>query len=217
MFWLFPLAGAAAGALINKKNPMQGALLGAGLGATGGAAAGGLLGAGAAGAGTAGAAGAAGAGTAAGTAAGTTAATQTAGLLGVPGAATGAGSQAAMLAAQNQGFGAVGQQLTAQAAGGASGMAVPTSVNMMAGMQRAGEALTKAKPMMDAAGSGIQAAQAVQQANDPQAPPPQMIQNTGGAESLGALYQSARQGAAQQVQQEAEVRKQRRRGLLGGV
>lgn len=56
MLWLLPLAGAAVGAAMNKKNPMQGALLGAGIGATGG-----LLG----GAGLAGAAAAEGAGGAA--------------------------------------------------------------------------------------------------------------------------------------------------------
>lgn len=218
MFWLLPLAGAAIGAATSKK-PLQGALIGAGLGATGGAAAGGLLGAGAAGAGAAGTGGgllgAAGTGAAgAGAGAGTAAATQTAGLLGVPGAASGAGSQAAMLAAQNQGFGAIGQQLTAQAAGGASGMAVPTSVNIAAGVQKAGEALTKAKPLMDAAGTGMQVANALQEPE--QGPPPQMIQNTGGPESLAALYQSTQQGAQAQIDKEAEMRKARRRGLLGG-
>lgn len=65
MFWMLPLAGAALGALASKKDPLEGALMGAALGATGGALApAGLLG-GAAGAGAAGAAaaeGAAGAG-----------------------------------------------------------------------------------------------------------------------------------------------------------
>lgn len=60
MFWLLPLAGAAIGAMANKKKPLQGALMGAGIGATGGllapAAAGGAA---AAGAGAAGAGGAA--------------------------------------------------------------------------------------------------------------------------------------------------------------
>ena len=49
MFWLLPLAGAIGGALLNKDDPLKGALMGAGIGATGGAAAG-ALGAGAAGA-----------------------------------------------------------------------------------------------------------------------------------------------------------------------
>ncbi len=221
MFWLLPLAGAAIGAMTSKK-PLQGALLGAGLGATGGAAAGGLLGAGAAGAGaagTAGAAGSAGGGLlgAAGTGAagaGTTAATQTAGLL-APGAASGAGSQAAMLAAQNEGFGAIGQQLTAQAAGGATGMPVPGGVNFAAGIQRAGEAFTKAKPALDAAGTGVQVANALQD-QPTQTPPPQIVPTAGGAESLTSLFQAAQQGAQGQIDKEAEIRKARRRGLLGG-
>lgn len=61
MFWLPLLIGAAGGALADKEDPMRGALIGAGLGATGGAAAG-ALGAGAG----AGAAGATGAGTTSG-------------------------------------------------------------------------------------------------------------------------------------------------------
>lgn len=231
MFWMIPLAMGAAGALADKKNPLRGAAIGAGLGMTGGAAAGGLLGAGAAGAGAAGTAGAAGAaggasggllgaaGTGAagaGAGAGTAAATQTAGLLGVPGAASGAGSQAAMLAAQNQGFGAIGQQLTAQAAGGASGMSVPTSVNLAAGMQRAGEALTKAKPMIDAAGTGMQVANAMQEPPQ-QAPMPQIVPTAGGAESLTSLYQQLQQGSQGQLDKDAEMRRARRRGLIGGM
>jgi hypothetical protein len=94
-------------------------------------------------------------------------------------------------------------------------MAVPTSVNLAAGVQKAGEALSKAKPMMDAAGTGMQVANALQEPE--QGPPPQMIQNTGGPESLAALYQSAQQGAQAQIDKEAEMRKARRRGLLGGM
>lgn len=48
MLWMIPLALAAAGALADKKHPLQGAAIGAGLGLTGGAAAG-LLGGAAAG------------------------------------------------------------------------------------------------------------------------------------------------------------------------
>jgi hypothetical protein len=61
-----------------------------------------------------------------------------------------------MLAAQNQGFGAVGQQMLAQAAG----TAAPASVNAMAGMQRDGEALgsgmKQARPFMDAGQAAMQ-------------------------------------------------------------
>ncbi len=39
--WMIPLIGAAGGALFDKKKPLRGALLGAGLGAAGGAAMGG--------------------------------------------------------------------------------------------------------------------------------------------------------------------------------
>jgi len=37
MLWMLPLAGAAAGALIKKKDPLKGALMGGALGAAGGA------------------------------------------------------------------------------------------------------------------------------------------------------------------------------------
>jgi hypothetical protein len=189
MIPLLLLGGAAAGALLNKKNPLQGALLGAGIGATGG-----LLGGAAAGAG------------AAGSAAGSTAATQTAGLLGVPGAASGAGSQAALLAAQNQGFGAIGQQLTAQAAGGASGMAVPTSVNIAAGLERAGEAagglLDKAKPVMTAA-----SAASPFMPEPEQAPPPAQIQSN--PLDLSGIFSMN----AEEQKREFE-NQMRRRGLL---
>lgn len=49
MFWMLPAIGALSGALIDKKNPLKGALLGGGLGMAGGAglgaSTGGLLGA----------------------------------------------------------------------------------------------------------------------------------------------------------------------------
>jgi hypothetical protein len=86
MFPMLLMAGAALGAMANKKNPLQGALMGAGVAATGGAAAGGLLGAGAAGAAGAGAAGGATAG-----AAGAGAASGAGGLLGSMGGSAGGG------------------------------------------------------------------------------------------------------------------------------
>lgn len=125
-FALPMLLGAGLGAVTSKK-PLQGALLGAGLGAAGGAIAPGLLGAGG------------------------SAATQTAGLL-APGAASGAGSQAAMLAAQNEGFGAIGQEMLAQAAG----TKAPLSISLMANAERVGDVLKQAKPVMDAAGTASQ-------------------------------------------------------------
>jgi hypothetical protein len=50
MFWMLPLLGAGVGAVMNKNNPLQGALLGGALGATGGLLAPAAAGAGAAGA-----------------------------------------------------------------------------------------------------------------------------------------------------------------------
>ena len=215
MFWIPILAGAAIGAMSNKDDPLKGALLGAGIGATGGAAAG------AAGIGAAGAAGTTAAGTAAGagasggllaggaTEAGLLAAApsstaSTAGLLGVPGASTGAGSQAAMLAAQNEGFGAIGQQMLAQSAG----TSAPTSVNLMAGLQKAGEtasgAMETAKPFM-------QAAQSAQQINgllsspDAAPPPPMPIQSQ--PLDLSGVLNANQQQMAQTFEEDMQRRK----------
>ena len=88
MLWMIPLAGAAAGALLNKKDPLKGALIGGALGA-GGMAAAPMLGLGAAGA-----AGASGAASAAG-AAGASGAAGAAGASGAAGAAQAAAAPAA--------------------------------------------------------------------------------------------------------------------------
>lgn len=174
------LLGGAVGGLLDKKNPLRGAAMGA----AGGYFAPGLMAGGGAAGGAAG---------------------QTAGLLGVPGAASGTGSQAAMLAAQNEGFGAVGQQLLAEAAGGASGLAVPTSVNMAAGLQKAGETLKQAKPFMDAAGTAMQIQGMFQE------PPPPVAQSSLPQRmpmDLSGLFSN---------NQVAQMKQQRlaRRGLLG--
>lgn len=175
------LIGAAGGSLMNRKNPLKGALLGAGMGAAGGAFAPGLLG-GAAGTSTAG----------------------TAGLLGVPGAATGAGSQAAMLAAQNQGFGAIGSQMLGQAAGTASGAAVPASVNAMAGAQRLFEAAKKA---MEPVGTAMQVAQMVAPEPEP-VMPPQPLQTT--PLDLSGILSMDQQQQAQDLEEQM-----RRRSMMG--
>lgn len=125
-FMIPMLMGAGLGA-VTSKDPLKGALLGAGLGAAGGAFAPALAGA------------------------ATPTAASTAGLL-APGASSAAGSQAAMLAAQGEGFGAIGQQMLAQAAG----TKAPMSVNLMAGAQRAGELVNQARPFMDAASTAQQ-------------------------------------------------------------
>lgn len=113
------------------------------------------------------------------------------GLLGNPMTAasygTGLGSQqTAMLAAQEAGMGFM-----------------PTGNGLLAGLK-------EAKPFMDAAGSGMQAAQMFQ---EPEMPiqPPQLQQQTGG-QTLQQLAQAPTFDAAQQ----AEMRK-KRRGLLGGM
>lgn len=151
------LIGGAIGGLTSKKDPLKGALLGAGAGFTGGslAAGGGLLGG--------------------------SSAASTAGLLGTP-AASGAGSQAAMLAAQNQGMGAIGQQLTAQAASTASGVPVPFGVNAAAGLEKAGEFI---KPIGNAVGT---ASQVNSMFNQPQAPIQSAgLPNRGGFDSSGLI------------------------------
>lgn len=101
MIWWIPLIGAAIGALAYEDDPWTGALIGAGIGMTGGAAAG-----------------AAGLG---GTAAGASGAgAYAAAVPGLTSAAT--GSQAAMLAAQTGAFGSAGLSSTAMAGAGASGL-----------------------------------------------------------------------------------------------
>lgn len=112
----------------------------------------------------------------------------TAGLLG-SGAATGAGSQAAMLAAQNQGFGAVGQTMLADAAG----TSAPMATQAAAGLQKMGEFSNQLKPF----GQAAQSAKAINgllsddskpmQAQAPHSGNPQ------GAQTLSQLYQQGTQ------------------------
>lgn len=129
MFDPFTLAmiGGGIGGLLNKDDPLKGALLGAGAGFTGGKLAPGLLGG----------------------------ASQTAGLL-APGAASGAGSQAAMLAAQNQGFGPIAQQMLAQAAGTQAPMSVNAMAGLQRAGEMASKGMTQAKPFMDAGQAAMQ-------------------------------------------------------------
>lgn len=115
------IIGAVGGGIMNKEDPLKGAIMGATLG-FGGAS---LLGPAAA----AGSAGTAAAGTAAGTAAGAAvpAGTSTYASL-VPGLTSAApGSQAAMLAGQTGQFGAAGLTATGSAAGGAAGVSPLTA------------------------------------------------------------------------------------------
>lgn len=145
MIWWIPLIGAAIGALAYEDDPWTGALIGAGIGMTGGAAAGaaGMGGAAAGAAGTAGAGmGAAGAGLTAGTGTGLTMAGASGGL-GLT-AGTGAGLS---LAAPSAAAGGVGLLAPAAASTGYG----------LVGAAGAGTGfMTQAKPWLDAGASMVQ-------------------------------------------------------------
>ena len=83
----------------------------------------------------------------------------------------------------------------------------PMAPQGMAGM------MAKAKPFMDAAGTGMQVAGAMNQPEQGAPPPPQLPQQMG-AQTLQALAQGSPQYDAGQ---DAEMRRKRRMGLLGGV
>lgn len=115
------------------------------------------------------------------------------GLLGNPMAAasygTGLGSQqTAMLAAQEAGMGS----------------------GLFGGLE---SAATQAKPFMQAAQTGMQVAGALTPPETPGAPPPQLPQQNG-AQTLQGLVQQSPQ---MNIEQEAEMRKKRRMGLLGAT
>ena len=119
-----------------------------------------------------------------------------AGLLGNPMTAgaygTGLGTQqTAMLAAQEAGMGSM-----------------PLASSMMG---KASSALKTATPFMNAASTGLQVAGALTPPEQPMAPP-QLAQQDGG-QTLQALAQQPQFDAGQ----EAEMRRKRRMGLLGGV
>lgn len=178
---LIPMAiGAVGGALIDKKKPLRGALLGGGLGAGAGALApAGLLGgAAAAGTGTAAGAGAATAGTAAGTAAAATPAA---------------------------GFG-LGQPLVTGTLGASEIAGATATPTMMEGLLATA---TKYKPLMDAAGTGLAMSGAMSGGQgQPQMQAPEVTQTQGGAETLGAL--AGQGGAMATMQADAQERARRR-------
>ena len=196
------IAGAAAvGAIADRKKPLRGAAMGAGLMATGGAAAG-AMGGGAAAAGAGGAAaGGAAAGTGA-TAAGTTAAGTTAGggLL--------SGSTAASAAPWVDGAGTIAGQAAGSGSGAIGGLAPQTGL-----LASANSALTQYKPMIDAAGMGVQMSGLLDpQQQDAPAPVPEQMQ--GGSQTLATI---AAQGAPATVQAGMQERMRRRAMLRGGV
>lgn len=145
MIWWIPLIGAAIGALAYEDDPWTGALIGAGIGMTGGAAAGaaGLGGTAAGAAGTAGAGmGASGAGLAAGTGAG----------LSMAGTGTGLG----LTAGTGTGLSLAGSS----AAAGGVGLLAPTAASTGYGLVGAGATgagfMSQAKPWLDAGASMVQ-------------------------------------------------------------
>lgn len=77
----------------------------------------------------------------------------------------------------------------------------------------ANAAMTQAKPFMQAAQTGMQVAGALTPPSTPGAPPPQLPPQNG-AQTLQALAQNSPQ---MDIEQEAEMRKKRRMGLLGGA
>lgn len=177
---LIPLLGAGAGALLSKKDPLKGALMGGALGFGGAALAPGLLGAGAA-AGTA----ATGAGTAAGT------------------AATGAAAPAwsSLIAAGQPTIGTVGGGMST-AAGAAN--AAPAATPGL--FESAFSYAKQADPIMKAAVMGKTLAGTGQQ--QPQASP--LMPNNGqGGNTLSALMQQGNQYQTA-LQQAQMARMQRR-------
>jgi hypothetical protein len=156
MIWWIPLIGAAIGALAYEDDPWTGALIGAGIGMTGGAAAG-AAGFGAAGAGAAGTAGA-------GLGASGAGITATAGTgLGLAGTTGGFGTLVAP-AATGAGYGLLGAGGASTAAtAGATGfgsLVAPAAAGSGYGLLGAGTAgagfMTQAKPWLDAGASMVQ-------------------------------------------------------------
>ena len=168
---LLPLAGAAAGALINKNDPFKGAAIGA-LGGAAAPAALGALGAGGAAAGAGGAA-------------------SMTGLASSTPLMTGAfqsGAIGSAIPASAMGGGLLG---TSGALAGMSG----------AGAAEAGGLLGAMKPVAGAAMTGIQAAQAMQQPEEQMPQPPQLMPPSGmGSQSLAQLAQGVQQDYASRFQ-----------------
>lgn len=211
---LIPMAiGAFGGAALNKKNPLKGALLGAGLGAGGG-----LLAAPAAGAAAAGAAGGAGV---AGAVSGTAGTAGAAGGLSVapgigtaltsPGVAGGLKLGASALPAGITGSTGVAGGLTPTLGSGTtlfgSGAAAPTLMSTLKG------AATQAKPFLEAAGA---AQGAMSMFGGEQAQPAPVPQPAVQTSSLPELYQSLLQAQQATFAEDVERRK-RRQSLLGGM
>ena len=202
-YWI---AGAAAvGALVDRKQPLRGALLGAGVGLTGGAAlgatgAGGAVGAGAGGAGILGAE-----------------------AVGVAGAgATGVGSQAGLLAAQEAGLG-VGSLGWGGATTGVQGglnSALGAEVGSSAGglLGSGVEAVNTYGPTVKNIANAAQTANSMypnQQQQAPLIPPPTPFVPTS-SPALAGLVQQNGQIDTNRMQEEMQ-RKQRQQQLIGRI
>lgn len=216
MIWWIPLIGAAIGALAYEDDPWTGALIGAGIGMTGGAAAG-AMGAGAVGGGAAaGAAGTAGAGmglSGAGLAAGTgTGITAGAGM-GLSGAGLAAGTGTGITAGAGAGFGlaaggTLGSIAAPAAAGAGYGLLAPAAASGAGFM-------AQAKPWLQAGASMAQQSGLL----DPQpqgGPQHHQMPNYGGGGGLGEIGNSIMSQGGDMLQanaMERERNKQQRAAL----
>lgn len=213
--------GAVAGALSNKKNPLAGAAMGAGMGAMGGAGAG-LLGA----AGAAGSAGAAGAASGAASGAAGASAAGMSGALGsgisgslgsaLPGAASslGSGVGGGLLSAGS----GVGSGMAGSLGGGIAGASsLPMSGGMTAAASQTPSLMSYAEPIAKVANAANQGASMFQK-GESDIPPPAPVNVPMPNNSLGQLATSNTTADLMRQQgedQKREIRKQMiRRGLV---
>lgn len=202
MFWWIPMAiGAAAGAMSNKRDPLKGAAIGAGMGYLGGAAAP-MLGAGgaAAGSGAAAGGGAASAG----------------GLLGSGTSVAGIGTGTAVPGLTAGGAGMGGAMPYGITAMGTPAQVAEQSTGLLGSMKTAG---TYLKPIGDAAGSagniyGLYN-MATRRRPEPQVQSSPVMQGGNGPMGLQSLVAQNQQ--ADQMRQQAEMeRRARRMAMFSG-
>ena len=217
MFWIPMAIGAAAGALTNKKNPLEGALMGGALGAAGGAAAPMF---GAASGGAAGMAGATGSGVTGGLL-GTSAAAAapTAGMTGALGSgisATAGGLSPMALAGGASPIGSAGMSAMGGVGSGIAGSVAPS---LTAGVvpQSAG-LLSQVKDVASAGGQVVNAASAVKNLTTTQPKQligPSPIQAPMPNSNLGNIVQGMQQQQMAQSQNDFMQRDARRKQRIG--
>lgn len=193
---MFPLLGAAAGALFNKDDPLKGALMGGALGAAGGALPG-LLGAG---------------GATAGVAPGATAATEAAGGVGLLGAETGLNA-AGYLAPEMTGT--IAEQAAAPVIDMSSKAGMFDTLNFQSGglLGKGVDAFNTANKIAQPVGKAMDVAQQMRGDDIPPPPPPQLPAQK---MDLSGLLQFGQQQQAYDAQ-EAERRKQLMRLYSGNI